>query len=119
MIAQRLIRCICPHCKEQAKPTGQMLEFMVSQGLSTDQVFVGAGCEKCHNTGYSGRSGIFELLVIDDACRDLLVGNPSVTELRRFCKERGMVSLRESGYLKVAKGVTTIDEILRVTEDAI
>ncbi|MDD4889697.1 MAG: ATPase, T2SS/T4P/T4SS family [Phycisphaerae bacterium] len=118
VLAQRLIRCICPHCKGPATLTTEMTDFMVSQGLPTDKVFVGAGCDKCRKTGYAGRSGIFELLLIDDACRDLIVGNPSVTDLRRFCKERGMVSLRESGFAKVAAGVTTIDEILRVTEDA-
>jgi len=119
VVAQRLVRCICPHCKQPAVPTEQVLEFMTAQGLPTDRIFVGAGCEKCRQTGYTGRTGIYELLVLDDACRDLVVGSPSVTELRRFCKERGMVSLRENGYGKVAAGETTIDEILRVTENAI
>ncbi len=119
VIAQRLVRCICPHCKVPATPTEPTLRFMEAQGLPADRVFVGEGCDKCRKTGYSGRTGIYELLVLDDACRDLVVGDPSVTELRRFCKERGMVSLRENGFGKVASGATTIEEILRVTESAI
>ncbi|MCG3181602.1 MAG: hypothetical protein BIFFINMI_04000 [Phycisphaerae bacterium] len=119
VLAQRLARNICNHCKEPEEPDDQVRDFLQTQGLPSDKVFRGRGCDKCRKTGYSGRTGIYELLVLDDTCRDMIVGNPSVTELRRFCKERGMVNLREAGFAKVAAGVTTIDEILRVTESAI
>ena len=80
-------------------------------------MFKGKGCERCRNTGYKGRVGIYELLVLDDVARDLVVRNPNVTELRRICRERGMISLREDGLLKVASGLTTIEEVLSATEN--
>ena len=70
-------------------------------------------------TGYSGRLGIYEMLVMDDSLRDLVTRNPDVTQLRKLCRERGLVSLREDGFLKVMKGLTTVDEILRVTESGV
>ena len=69
-------------------------------------------CDRCRKTGYSGRLGIYEMLVMDDSLRDLVTRNPDVTQLRKLCRERGLVSLREDGFLKVMKGLTTVDEIL-------
>ena len=80
---------------------------------------MGQGCEKCRNTGYSGRLGLYELLLLDDLLRDKIAGNPNVTEFRRTCIERGMVSLREDGFNKVVDGKTTVNEVLRVTEASI
>jgi type II secretory ATPase GspE/PulE/Tfp pilus assembly ATPase PilB-like protein len=93
-----------------------MAEFLTMQGLPADQVWVAKGCEKCRRTGYSGRVGIYELLAIDDQSRDIIARNPNVAEFRRLCIERGMVSLRADGLKKVAKGLTTVQEVLRVTE---
>ena len=78
----------------------------------------GTGCEKCRNTGYSGRCGIYEMIVLDDGFRDLVATRPSVTELRRYALKRGMVGLREDGLRKLKRGTTTIEEVLRATEDA-
>ncbi|MHC4947486.1 MAG: ATPase, T2SS/T4P/T4SS family, partial [Planctomycetota bacterium] len=74
---------------------------------------------RCRETGYSGRLGLYELLLLDDHTRDAIARNPNVTEFRRVCKERGMVSLREDGFQKVANGQTTVEEILRVTQATI
>jgi type II secretory ATPase GspE/PulE/Tfp pilus assembly ATPase PilB-like protein len=119
ILAQRLVRKICPHCKEEYTPSDEMKEFMTLQGFVGGQSFRGKGCDRCRKTGYSGRLGIYELLVMDDSLRDLVTGNPDVTQLRKLCRERGLVTLREDGIQKVMKGLTTVDEILRVTENAV
>ena len=79
----------------------------------------GKGCPKCRETGYSGRLGLYELLVLDDFMRDAVARNPNVTEFRKVATERGMVTLREDGFRKVAIGATSVQEVLRVTEATI
>jgi len=116
VLAQRLIRRLCKECKEQASPTEERREFITMQGMDPDGVFIAKGCGKCRNTGYSGRVGIYELLCVDDQLRDTIARNPNVSEFRRMCIERGMTTLREDGMKKVAKGLTTVEEVLRVTE---
>ncbi|MCA9307273.1 MAG: type II/IV secretion system protein [Phycisphaerales bacterium] len=116
VLAQRLVRRICPNCRTQSTPTDEMLEFLELQGLPANALFEGAGCDKCRNTGYQGRVGIYEMLVVTDHLRDMIARNPNVTEFRRLCRERGMVTLREDGLKKVSEGLTTIEEVLRVTE---
>jgi type IV pilus assembly protein PilB len=118
-LAQRLVRKICSHCREQTPPEEHIAEHLAMHGVALDQVWKGKGCEKCRNTGYSGRLGLYELLILDDMLRDKVAGSPNVTEFRRICIERGMVTLREDGFKKVAAGLTTVDEVLRVTEAAI
>lgn len=118
-LAQRLVRRICGNCKGMIPIPAQFAEHLSLHGLHTEEVASGKGCEKCRNTGYSGRVGVYELLVLDDMLRDKIVGNPSVTEFRRQCIERGMVTLREDGFRKVLGGHTTVDEVLRVTEATI
>jgi type IV pilus assembly protein PilB len=118
-LAQRLVRRICQSCRKEATLSDDQREFLELRGLNASQVYQGAGCPKCRSTGYSGRVGIYELLVIDDHLRDVIARNPNVTEFRRTCIERGMVSLRDDGLAKVARGQTTIEEILRVTESTI
>ncbi len=118
-LAQRLVRRICPNCKKQIAPPEHLKEHLEMHGIPADQVWVGAGCDRCRNTGYAGRLGLYELLILDDMMRDKIASNPNVTELRRLCVERGMVTLREDGFRKVAQGMTTVDEVLRVTESTI
>ncbi len=118
VLAQRLVRKICQHCKEPFKPTDDMREFLMLQGFESDATFKGKGCDKCRKSGYSGRLGIHELLVMDDSLRDHVTKNPDVTHLRKLCRERGLVSLRQDGFAKVMAGLTTVDEILRVTESS-
>jgi type IV pilus assembly protein PilB len=116
VLAQRLIRRLCKECKEQEKPLEEMAEFLSMQGLPNDMVWASRGCDKCRKTGFSGRVGIYELLSVDDQLRDIIARNPNVAEFRRLCVERGMVTLRNDGLRKVAKGLTTVQEVLRVTE---
>jgi type II secretory ATPase GspE/PulE/Tfp pilus assembly ATPase PilB-like protein len=97
------------------KPTDDMAEFLASQGCDADEMWVAKGCDKCRKTGFSGRVGIYELLSVDDQLRDIIARNPNVSEFRRLCQERGMVTLREDGMKKVAMGLTTVSEVLRVT----
>jgi type IV pilus assembly protein PilB len=118
VLAQRLVRKICQHCKEPFSPTDDMKEFLTLQGFESDATFKGKGCDKCRKSGYSGRLGIHELLVMDDSLRDHVTKNPDVTHLRKLCRERGLVSLRQDGFAKVMAGLTTVDEILRVTESS-
>ncbi|HET6250797.1 MAG TPA: GspE/PulE family protein [Tepidisphaeraceae bacterium] len=117
ILAQRLVRKICTNCREEYTPSEDMAEFMTMQGFDAKAVYQGKGCDRCRKTGYSGRLGIYELLVMDDALRDMVTRNPDVNQLRRMCRERGLVTLREDGFQKVMQGITTVDEILRVTEN--
>ncbi|MFI4861761.1 MAG: GspE/PulE family protein [Phycisphaerales bacterium JB063] len=116
VVAQRLVRKICENCKTMAPPDDTIAEHLALQGISIDQLAHGEGCDKCRNTGYSGRVGLYEMLILNDTMRDRIAGNPNVTEFRRMCVEAGMVTLRQDGFSKVAQGLTTVDEILRVTE---
>ncbi len=118
ILAQRLVRKVCQHCREEYTPSDEMREFLTLQGFASDKVLRGKGCDRCRKTGYSGRLGIYELLVMDDSLRDHVTSNPDVTHLRKLCRERGLVTLRADGFNKVMKGLTTVDEILRVTENA-
>ena len=119
VLAQRLLRRLCSNCKKQVPPSQEMQEFLHLQGLPTNTMWTHAGCkEKCRNTGYSGRLGIYELLTVDDQLRDVIVRNPNVAELRRLCIERGMVSLRQDGLKKASRGITSVEEVLRITEAA-
>jgi type IV pilus assembly protein PilB len=116
ILAQRLVRKICMHCREAYVPGVEMAEFLTMQGFAVENCYHGKGCDRCRKTGYSGRLGIYELLVMDDALRDMVTRNPDVNHLRKLCRERGLVTLREDGFQKVMKGLTTVDEILRVTD---
>ncbi|HBS28819.1 MAG TPA: ATPase [Phycisphaerales bacterium] len=115
-LAQRLVRRICEHCRRPAQLTDELREFLELQGLAANTLFDGAGCDRCRNTGYTGRLGIYELLVVDDQLRDVIARNPNVAEFRRMCQERGMVTLRQDGFAKAGRGLTTVQEILRTTE---
>ena len=119
VLAQRLVRRICPACVEDVPVPEEMREFLVVHGIDGATLPQGRGCEACRNSGYSGRLGLYELLVFDDHLRDLIASSPNVTEFRRICCERGMVSLREDGFRKVLEGRTTVEEVLRVTEATI
>jgi type IV pilus assembly protein PilB len=119
VLAQRLVRRLCAHCKVQETPSEEMAEYLEMQGLDPTQAWVAKGCDRCRNTGYSGRVGIYELLVVDDQFRDIIARNPNVSEFRRLCIERGMTTLRVDGIRKVAQGLTTVAEIFRVTEAAV
>jgi len=119
VLAQRLSRRICEHCKRPVPVAPELSELLVMHGAATSEVVEGKGCPRCRETGYNGRVGLYELLVLDDFLRDRVVGSPNVTEFRRLCCERGMVSLRQDGFSKVLRQQTTIEEVLRVTQATI
>ena len=83
VLAQRLIRRLCTHCKTEEAPNADMTEYLAMQGLPTDKLWAAKGCERCRNTGYSGRVGIYELLTVDDQLRDVIARNPNVSEFRK------------------------------------
>ena len=119
VLAQRLVRRVCTKCKHEITLPPEQAMFLQAHGFQTDKGFVGEGCDNCRHTGFQGRVGIYELLALDDVYRDIITKNPSVTELRKLCNERGMISLRGSGFQKVREGITTVDEVMRVTVDAV
>ncbi|MCP5119791.1 MAG: type II secretion system ATPase GspE [bacterium] len=110
VLAQRLVRVICPFCKQ---PDGTRL------GPDGEEVesFRGAGCEKCFGGGYKGRVGIFELMELNDEIRKMIIGNADAADITAAAKRNGMRSLREDGWMKVRQGTTTADEVLRVTQE--
>ncbi|MCC6286011.1 MAG: Flp pilus assembly complex ATPase component TadA [Phycisphaerales bacterium] len=117
VLAQRLIRRLCVHCKVEQATSEETREYLAMQGLDGDTMWSPKGCERCRGTGYSGRVGIYELLVIDDQMRDIVARNPNVSEFRRLALERGMTSLQQDGIRKVAQGLTTVEEVLNATSD--
>jgi general secretion pathway protein E len=117
ILAQRLVRVICPHCKEK-DPSAAGAEELAPFGLGAQaELYRGKGCEKCTFTGYRGRAGVFELLVVDDEIRKLILRNADANELREMARKRGMKTILEDGAAKVAKGTTTLSEIFRVTQE--
>jgi len=116
VLAQRLVRRLCPHCKANELPTEEHAEFMSMNGMDPNSVYIAKGCDKCRKRGFTGRVGIYELLAIDDQLRDIIARNPNVAEFRRTCMERGMVTLRQDGMGKVSRGLTTVEEVVRATD---
>ncbi|MBI5086469.1 MAG: Flp pilus assembly complex ATPase component TadA [Acidobacteria bacterium] len=110
VLAQRLVRLICPSCKradgDRLTPAGE-----------TIPTFRGEGCERCFGSGYTGRVGIFELMELNDQMRKLIMANADAAELTHAARHNGMRNLREDGWLKVSQGVTTADEVMRVTQE--
>jgi len=115
-LAQRLVRKICPECKQNYQIPENIRKYVEKAGVKPDELFVGAGCDKCRGSGYAGRIGIYELLVIDDTFRDMINKDSSVSNMRRVFHESKQPSLFDDGIKKVKQGVTTIEEVLRVTE---
>ena len=117
VLAQRLVRRICPKCKtplETIRPAAQA--YLRKHHVEVQRLYVGAGCENCRQTGYRGRVGLYEMLTVTDEFRSLAATNPPLGSLRQAAHELGMRSLYEDGIDKLVAGVTTVDEIMRVTE---
>ena len=115
-MAQRLVRAICEKCREEYTPTEREVKMLgaISKTMP-ERMFHGAGCDKCGRTGYKGRKGIFEIFKVDDTIERLIFDHAPATLLRQRAREMGMRTLREDGMLKVASGMTSLSEILRVT----
>ncbi|HPS55988.1 MAG TPA: GspE/PulE family protein [Sedimentisphaerales bacterium] len=116
VLAQRLVRRICPKCKELYQVPENMRKNIEKAGIKKDELYHGVGCEACRGSGYSGRVGIYELLVINEAFRDMINKDSSVVNMRHAFVKTGADSLYDDGIKKVKKGLTTIEEVLRVTE---
>jgi general secretion pathway protein E/type IV pilus assembly protein PilB len=117
IMAQRLVRRICPACKEEYKPDDMELRLLGSWSaqMSEATLYRGAGCADCAHSGYRGRLGIFEVFVLNDEVRHMIYDQVSATDLRNRARELGMRTLREDGLRKVLAGMTTLEEVLRVT----
>ena len=109
---QRLVRTVCPHCKESYKPDPDKLprDFKLEKG---EVLHRGVGCRKCRGTGYFGRTGIFELMLADDAVRDKIMARAPASQIYAAARKGGVKLMREDGWAKVRAGVTTPEEVMR------
>jgi general secretion pathway protein E len=121
VLAQRLVRVICSQCRVEVFPVPELLDEMGyrrGNGREPHRFYEGRGCERCANTGFIGRVGIYELMLMNDELRKLTIGKADSGQIRKKALESGMRSLRDDGWLKVRQGLTTLSEVLRVTQDA-
>ena len=117
ILAQRLVRKICSECRTQFEPSDELLmelQLPIAQARQY-KFYYGRGCQRCNNSGYKGRCGIYELLEVNDEVRDLVASSASVDDIRNYCRSQGMTTLREAGLKLIFDGVTTIDEVVRET----
>jgi general secretion pathway protein E len=119
IIAQRLVRKVCPDCRKHSEPTAHELKELGLGEIEANngtKFFVGAGCEKCFKTGYRGRTGIYELLLVNGEIQDLIYKKKTAGTIKKVALEAGMKTLRMDGARKVLAGITTVPEVLRVTQ---
>ncbi len=118
ILAQRLIRIICPHCKEEYLPTPEMLgRIGLDESTCCDRkIYRGRGCNKCLHTGYKGRCGIFELLLMTQEMKALILKTSDANQIKKRAVENGMITLASDGAMKVLQGITTIEEVYRVSQ---
>jgi general secretion pathway protein E len=119
IIAQRLVRIICPHCKKAHQPPEKLLQEIAGEiPLPAGATFYrGTGCDKCMQIGYWGRIAIYELFKVDDMVRELLLQNKDAATIKKAALQRGMRSLRAAGLAKAIQGITTLEEVMRVTQE--
>ncbi len=113
-VAQRLVRRLCPECKQPAQPPPEFMRVMEKENIREYTFYEAKGCEKCRRTGYRGRVGIYELLVLDEKIQSMIEGNALAFDIFNAAREKGMRTLIEDGVHKAAKGVTSADEVMRV-----
>ncbi len=123
ILAQRLVRKICTNCREEFVPSAEMLMELNLRpaDVKGKKFYYGAGCEKCNNLGFRGRTGIYELILVDDNIRDMISAGASTDALRKYVRSTGVPGLREAGLKAIFNGITTIEEVVRETvleEDA-
>jgi general secretion pathway protein E/type IV pilus assembly protein PilB len=118
VLAQRLVRRICPKCKEPYSPKPEEIRAMglKEEDLANAQFMMGKGCPECSNTGFRGRQAIFEMLIINDVIREMIFERKSSSEIKNKAIEMGMRTLKEDGKAKALKGITTISEVIRVAQ---
>jgi type IV pilus assembly protein PilB len=113
VLAQRLLRRICPKCRQEYEPPRTVRKALEKMGWQDGTFSKGVGCRHCRNTGYTGRIGIHELLMLDDEIRDAVVSSASLGAIRELARRKGMISLSFDGFRKVREGITTIEEVLQ------
>ena len=118
VVAQRLVRVLCKDCKEAYTPDELALR---SLGITDDQfqkavIYRAIGCENCFHTGYKGRTGIFEMMILDSSLKSFILKTYDSNQIKKEALSRNMITLREDGVQKVLSGISTIEEILRVTQ---
>jgi type IV pilus assembly protein PilB len=117
ILAQRLVRKICVECRTEFEPSDELLlelQLPIEQARKY-KFYYGKGCQRCNNSGYKGRTGIYELMAITDDVRDQIVSDASIDDMRNMARSQGMTTLREAGLKLIFDGVTTIDEVVRET----
>jgi type IV pilus assembly protein PilB len=117
ILAQRLVRRVCSQCREEMVPTSEMLQDLelTPADVAGKKFYRGRGCDACNNTGYKGRVGLFELMIMNDNLRDMIMQNCSRDELRDAARSFGMVTLRDAGMTAAVEGRTTLEEVIRET----
>jgi general secretion pathway protein E len=119
IMAQRLVRRICPDCKKEYEPTPHELRELGLGDVppkTESKFYLGAGCDKCFQTGYRGRTGIYELMLVSNEIQNLVYQRTSAGAIKKVALDAGLQTLRMDGARKVLAGVTTIPEVLRVTQ---
>jgi general secretion pathway protein E len=119
MVAQRLVRIICRDCRAGYTPPQEEIEKLGLKPRPGLTFYRGRGCSACMDTGYRGRTGIYEILVMDDEIRNLILSKTDANTVKHRAVEKGMETLKRNGAAKVRSGVTTTEEVLRVTQDEI
>jgi len=117
ILGQRLVRRICKTCKTAYEPDHEIIEMLGADALeiADKQFFFGKGCPECSQTGYRGRQGLFELLMVTDAVRELITQRAPTLVLKQKAVEQGMRTLRDDGLRAIFDGLTTIDEVMKYT----
>jgi len=121
VMAQRLVRILCAHCKEPYRPTEEEAgEIQIRmEEIPPEGLYRPRGCSRCVETGYQGRSGIYELLPVDEAIQNVILKGNDANVIRRVAIERGMITLRRDGAEKVLQGITSVQEVARVTQETV
>ena len=114
VLAQRLVRSICKHCREEYTP--EKVDVPPDFNWQGEKLFRGRGCRECRSSGYAGRKGVFELMVLNDELRELVLQRASSGKIKKAAISNGMITLRDDGWLKVRKGLTTISEVVQATK---
>ena len=117
VLAQRLVRRVCDECRESYAPSPESVSLIAERPVGRVKLQRGAGCAKCRGTGFRGRVGVFELMVMSDALKDAITRRSPRSELRALAQSQGLRPLRSDGWSKVQAGLTTIEEVLRVVQD--
>jgi len=117
VLAQRLVRRVCANCRVPYRPNPESVALLAGRPVGRVTLFRGAGCPECRGTGFRGRVGVFELMLVSEAVKGAVVARASQAELRSLAAREGMRPLRSEGWAKVEAGLTTVEEVLRVVSE--